>query len=183
YTSFALRQAGRRPRRPFGRRGVVKGGNGRTGNTTHTWARRAHARAFSDTLATVAAGRTALVERFRTIAAQLEALPLDTAAEVLVLLERPSPNSSGRRRWRSSARPRAPVDAPLPPHHARKRARNSHQLLSGRRGLARRTPRRWHALRGVWLADPPLDEADGASTREPWSSPSSCPLARSRSTN
>src|SRR5262245_34443443 len=46
YTSLALRQAGRRARRPFGRRGVVKGGNGRTGSTTHTWARPAHARAF-----------------------------------------------------------------------------------------------------------------------------------------
>jgi hypothetical protein len=42
---------------------------------------------FSDTLATVAAGRTALVERLRAIAARVEALPLDAAAEVLVLLE------------------------------------------------------------------------------------------------
>jgi hypothetical protein len=36
---------------------------------------------------TVAAGRTALVARLRTIAARLEELPLDAAAEVLVLLE------------------------------------------------------------------------------------------------
>jgi len=37
---------------------------------------------FADTLATVAAGRTALVTRLRTIAARLEELPLDSAAEV-----------------------------------------------------------------------------------------------------
>jgi hypothetical protein len=42
---------------------------------------------YADTLATVAAGRTALVARLRTIAARVEALPLDAAAEVLVLLE------------------------------------------------------------------------------------------------
>ena len=42
---------------------------------------------FTDTLATVAAGRTALVERLRAIAACLEVLPLDAAAEVLVLHE------------------------------------------------------------------------------------------------
>jgi len=41
---------------------------------------------FNDTLATVAAGRTALVERLRTIAARVESLPVDTAAEVLVFL-------------------------------------------------------------------------------------------------
>ena len=42
---------------------------------------------YADTLATVAAGRTALVARLRTIAARLEELRLDAAAEVLVLLE------------------------------------------------------------------------------------------------
>jgi hypothetical protein len=42
---------------------------------------------FADTLATVAAGRTALVARLRAIAARVEALPLDAATEVLVLLE------------------------------------------------------------------------------------------------
>ena len=42
---------------------------------------------IADTLATVAAGRTALVARLRTIAARVEALPLESAAEVLVLLE------------------------------------------------------------------------------------------------
>jgi hypothetical protein len=36
---------------------------------------------------TLATGRTALVARLRTIAARVEALPLDSAAEVLVLLE------------------------------------------------------------------------------------------------
>jgi hypothetical protein len=36
---------------------------------------------------TVAAGRSALVARLRAIASRLEELPLDTAAEVLVLLE------------------------------------------------------------------------------------------------
>jgi hypothetical protein len=42
---------------------------------------------FTDTPATVAAGRTALVARLRIIAARVEALPLESAAEVLVLLE------------------------------------------------------------------------------------------------
>jgi hypothetical protein len=42
---------------------------------------------YADTLATVATGRTALVERLRTIAARVEVLPLDAAAEVIVLLE------------------------------------------------------------------------------------------------
>ena len=42
---------------------------------------------FADTLAAVAAGRTALVERLRTIAARVEALPFERAAEVLGLLE------------------------------------------------------------------------------------------------
>jgi hypothetical protein len=42
---------------------------------------------FTDTLATVATGRTALAARLRTIAARVEALPLESAAEVLVLLE------------------------------------------------------------------------------------------------
>jgi hypothetical protein len=42
---------------------------------------------YADTLATVAAGRTALVARLRAIAARLEALPLESVAKVLVLLE------------------------------------------------------------------------------------------------
>ena len=42
---------------------------------------------YADTLATVAAGRTALVERLRAVATRIEELPLDAAAEVLVLLE------------------------------------------------------------------------------------------------
>jgi hypothetical protein len=48
---------------------------------------------YADTLATVAAGRTALVERLHAIAARLEELPLDAVAEVLVLLE-PVPNQA-----------------------------------------------------------------------------------------
>jgi hypothetical protein len=42
---------------------------------------------FADTLATVAAGRVALVARLRALATRVEELPLDAAAEVLVLLE------------------------------------------------------------------------------------------------
>jgi hypothetical protein len=42
---------------------------------------------YAETLATVAAGRTAWVARLRAIAARIEELPLDAAAEVLVLLE------------------------------------------------------------------------------------------------
>ena len=42
---------------------------------------------YAETLATVAAGRTALVGRLRTIAACVEALPLESAAEVLSVLE------------------------------------------------------------------------------------------------
>ena len=42
---------------------------------------------YADTLATVVAGRTALVERLRAIAARIEALPLESAAEVLIVLE------------------------------------------------------------------------------------------------
>ena len=43
--------------------------------------------AFQTTLSTVAAGRAAFVARLRTIATRLEGLPLDAAAEVLVLVE------------------------------------------------------------------------------------------------
>ena len=58
---------------------------------------------YADPLATVAAGRTALVTRLRTITKRIEQLPLDAAAAVLVLLE---PASSGRSR-RANARGRA----------------------------------------------------------------------------
>src|SRR5262245_8058409 len=47
----------------------------------------AHVRAVCDTLATVATGRTALVTRLRILAAQVEALPLESVAEVLGVLE------------------------------------------------------------------------------------------------
>jgi hypothetical protein len=42
---------------------------------------------YGQTLATVAAGRTAAVGQLRQLATRLEQLPLDDAAEVLVLLE------------------------------------------------------------------------------------------------
>jgi hypothetical protein len=42
---------------------------------------------FADTLASVAAGRAALVARLRATALRVEQLPRDAAAEVLVLLE------------------------------------------------------------------------------------------------
>jgi hypothetical protein len=42
---------------------------------------------YADRLARVATGRTALSARLRAIATRLEALPLDAAAEVLILLE------------------------------------------------------------------------------------------------
>jgi hypothetical protein len=61
----------------------------------------------ADTLATVAAGRTALVARLRTIAARLEELPLDAAAEVLVLLE---PAVAVVEREAALALERAPAD-------------------------------------------------------------------------
>jgi hypothetical protein len=61
---------------------------------------------YADTLATVAAGRTALVERLRTIATRLEALPLDAATEVLVLLE---PTLDDLRRQAVLALERAPA--------------------------------------------------------------------------
>jgi hypothetical protein len=43
--------------------------------------------AYQTTLPTVAAGRAAVVARLRTLATRLDALPLDTAADVLVLVE------------------------------------------------------------------------------------------------
>ena len=60
----------------------------------------------SDTLTMVAAGRTALVERLRAIAARVEALPLDSAAEVLVLLE---PAAAALERQAALAFERAPA--------------------------------------------------------------------------
>jgi len=42
---------------------------------------------YADTLARVAAGRTALVDRLRAIATRVEALPLKSVAEVLGVLE------------------------------------------------------------------------------------------------
>jgi hypothetical protein len=62
--------------------------------------------AFTDTLVTVAAGRTAVVTELRELAAALEALPLDAIAEVLVLLE---PTLDGLRRQAAFALERAPA--------------------------------------------------------------------------
>jgi len=59
---------------------------------------------FADTLATVATGRPALVARLRTIAARFKELPLDAAAEVLVLLE---PAVARLDRWAELALTRA----------------------------------------------------------------------------
>ena len=42
---------------------------------------------YADTLATLAAGPTALVDRLRAIADRVEELPLESVAEVLVLVE------------------------------------------------------------------------------------------------
>ena len=42
---------------------------------------------YADTLATVAAGRAATVPELRQLAARLEALPVDAAAEALIRLE------------------------------------------------------------------------------------------------
>jgi hypothetical protein len=62
---------------------------------------------YADSLATVAAGRTALVARLRALAARLEQLPLDGAAEVLVLLE---PTVAAFEREAALALERAPPD-------------------------------------------------------------------------
>jgi hypothetical protein len=61
-----------------------------------------------DTLATVAAGRTAVVTQLRQLATRLEALPLDSVAEVLVLLE---PTLDDLRRQAAFALERAPAGA------------------------------------------------------------------------
>jgi hypothetical protein len=63
---------------------------------------------YADTLATVATGRTALVARLRTIAARVEELPLESAAEVLVLLE---PTVAAFERGAALALERAPTGA------------------------------------------------------------------------
>jgi hypothetical protein len=62
----------------------------------------------ADTLAAVAAGRTATVAQLRQLAVALEALPLDAVAEVLVLLE-PTPTLDDLRRQAAVALERAPA--------------------------------------------------------------------------
>jgi hypothetical protein len=61
---------------------------------------------YTDTLATVATGRTALVARLRSIAARIEELPLDAAAEVLILLE---PAMTAQEQQAARALERAPA--------------------------------------------------------------------------
>ena len=81
---------------------------GGTGGPAQGRARRASCPNLSrDTLATVAAGRTALVARLRAIAARLEALPLN-AAEVLLLLE---PAAAAFEQHAALALERAPTGA------------------------------------------------------------------------
>ena len=63
---------------------------------------------FADTLAKVAAGRIALVERLRTLATRIEALPLDSAVEALVLLE---PAAAAFEQHAALALERAPTGA------------------------------------------------------------------------
>jgi hypothetical protein len=61
--------------------------------------------AFAQTLPTVAAGRAAASAQLRDLATRLEQLPLDAAAEVLVLLE---PTLDDLRRQAAFALERAP---------------------------------------------------------------------------
>jgi hypothetical protein len=63
---------------------------------------------YADTLSTVATGRVAAVERLRMLATRLEQLPLDTAADVLVLLE---PTLVALERQAGLALERAPTGA------------------------------------------------------------------------
>jgi hypothetical protein len=100
----------------------------------------------ADTLATVAAGRTAAVVQLGPLATRLEQLPLDAAAEVLVLLEPalaaleklPRSPSSACRRARTERRRsrRAPVAA-LADDQAVAR------VLAARRRSGSRHPRMW----------------------------------------
>jgi hypothetical protein len=60
---------------------------------------------YADTLATVAAGRTAAVAELRQLADRLEQIPLADVAEVLILLE---PTLDDLRRQTAFALERAP---------------------------------------------------------------------------
>ena len=62
----------------------------------------------ADTLAAVAAGRTAAVAQLRQLADRLERLPLDAAAEVLIGLEHVLDEL---RRWRRTCSSAPPVGA------------------------------------------------------------------------
>lgn len=61
---------------------------------------------YAETLATVAARRTAAVAQLRALATRLEQLPLDAVADVLVLLE---PALDDLRRQAAFALERAPA--------------------------------------------------------------------------
>ena len=95
---------------------------------------------YTDTLATVAAGRAAAVAELRQLAAALEALPLAAAAEVLVLLE---PVLDDLRRQAALAldhtRPRAPADQQRATRYPA-RSTDAHTGTPG--GSGRRVPRR-----------------------------------------
>ena len=64
--------------------------------------------AFAQTLPALAAGRTAAVTQLRALADQIDALPLDVAADVLVLL---TPALDDLWRQAALALERAPVGA------------------------------------------------------------------------
>jgi hypothetical protein len=64
--------------------------------------------AFQTTLPTVAAGRAAVVTRLRALATRLDELPLDSAADVLVLVE---PALAAFERQAAFALERAPTGA------------------------------------------------------------------------
>jgi hypothetical protein len=119
---------------------------------------------YAETLATVAAGRTALVARLRTIAARVEELPLEAAAEVLVLLE-PAVATFER-------------DAALALERAPDGAGGSIAVRRYGRGLCRRFPGAaggWLTLAAATLpALPPLTAAVPQRETSPGSSEAMC---------
>ena len=64
--------------------------------------------AYSQMLETIAAGRAAAVAQLRQLATRLEQLPLDSVAEILVLLE---PALDDLRRQAAFALERAPAES------------------------------------------------------------------------
>src|SRR5262249_36021599 len=107
---------------------------------------------YADTLATVAAGRTALVDRLRTIAAPVEALPLESAADELGVLEAAVPCASSAQRWWWRGRRPATARGNGSARTARATARRT----PGIRGdSAPRSPRHepWPRLSPKWAID------------------------------